>query len=57
MKKLTQAQEDKVADIAYDRRNKVCKELADPKNGRRLKTIYKEELALLDGILAAIPIR
>jgi hypothetical protein len=63
MKKLTRAQEDKVANLAYNRRQFIAKTLHDCMNMEGHKVykaqakLYADEIALLEGILNAIPFR
>lgn len=62
MKKLTQDQQNTVADLAYSRRNAIVKVLAEARaEGKRTHAaqvkLYSQELDTLDAILAAIPVR
>lgn len=62
MKKLTQEQENTVADLAYNRRNAIVKVLAEARaEGKRTHKaqvkLYAAELDALDAILAAITVR
>ena len=57
MKKLTPAQENMVADLAYHALARTNSNLEEKGIGRKLKVVLLDDKKVLEGILSAIPVR